>query len=186
MDISWRLPTPPPSSSDEEEEEYTPLTPWIQEVEHSYRNPVPYEPIFRVGDIPKFTPSFELPMVGIDATVTAMTEIFLPDTLLDQWVKCTNRYASAHLPPGRRKEVSLPEILRFLPTIQYMGVVRLPAKQDFFPGNRSDVLPVHHAILLNKTRFIHHIHPEERMKQQESQKQRRSSSNKLQKRVVRT
>jgi hypothetical protein len=23
----------------------------------------------------------------------------------------------------------------------YMGVVRLPAKEDYFPGNRSDVLP---------------------------------------------
>jgi hypothetical protein len=105
-----------------------------------------------VGGIPKFKPSFELPM-GIDATVTAMTEIFLSDTLLHQWVHCTNRYAAAHLPPGRRKEVSLPEILRFLATIQYMGIVRLPAKQDYFPGNRSDVLPTHHAILLNKTRF---------------------------------
>jgi hypothetical protein len=91
--------------------------------------------------------------MGIHATVTAVTETFLPDTLLDQWVKCTNRYAAAHLPPGRRKEVSLPEILRFLATIQYMGVVRLPSKQDYFPGNRSDELPAHHAILLNKTRF---------------------------------
>jgi hypothetical protein len=105
-----------------------------------------------VGGIPKFKPSFELPM-GIDATVTAMTEIFLSDTLLHQWVHCTNRYAAAHLPPGRRKEVLLPEILWFLATIQYMGIVRLPAKQDYFPGNRSDVLPAHHAILLNKTRF---------------------------------
>jgi hypothetical protein len=47
----------------------------------------------------------------------------------------------------------LPEFLRFLATIQYMGVVRLPAKQDYFPGNRSYVLPAHHATLLNKTPF---------------------------------
>jgi hypothetical protein len=84
---TFRLPTPPPHySSDDEEEEYTPLTPWIQEVEHSYQNPVSYEPIFRVGDVTKFGASFELPSMRIDATAAAMAEIFLPDRLLDHWV----------------------------------------------------------------------------------------------------
>jgi hypothetical protein len=157
----------PSSSDEEEEEEYTPLTPWIQEVEHSYRNPVSHEPIFRVGDMTKFGASFELPM-GIDVTAAAMAEIFLLDRLLDHRVKCTNKYAAAHLPPARRREVSRSKVLRFLATIQYMGVVKLPAKHDYFPGNRSvkrpakhdyfpgnrsDVLPVHHVIMLKKTRF---------------------------------
>jgi hypothetical protein len=31
--------------------------------------------------------------------------------------------------------------------------VKLPAKHDYFPGNRSDVLPVHPVIMLKKTRF---------------------------------
>ena len=119
---TFRLPTPPPySSTDDEELEYTPLTPWIKEVEHSYRNSVSYEPTFRVGDMTKFGASFELP-VSIDATAAAMTEIFLPDRLLDQWIKCTNAYAASHLPPARRREVS--DLLRFLATIQYMGVVK--------------------------------------------------------------
>jgi hypothetical protein len=32
-----------------------------------------------------------------------------------------------------------------------LGIVKLPPKHDYFPGNRSDVLPVHHVIMLSKT-----------------------------------
>jgi hypothetical protein len=34
-----------------------------------------------------------------------------------------------------------------------MGVVKLHAKNDYFPGNSSDVLPNHPVKQLNKTRF---------------------------------
>jgi hypothetical protein len=44
-------------------------------------------------------------------------------------------------------------MLRFLAMIQYMGVVKLPAKHDYFTGNRSNVLPIHNVIMLNKTHF---------------------------------
>jgi hypothetical protein len=92
--------------------------------------------------------------MNMDPTAAAMVEIFLPDKLLNSWVAATNTYVESLLPPGRRqREITMSDILRFLATIQYMGVVKLPAKSDYFPGNRSDVLPIHPVIQLTKTRF---------------------------------
>jgi hypothetical protein len=34
-----------------------------------------------------------------------------------------------------------------------MGVCKLPAKEDYFPNTRSDVLPQHPAIHLSKSMF---------------------------------
>lgn len=114
------MPTPPPSSSDSEdtEVEYTPQTPFIVDLEYRNGREIEYEPIFRVQDMNPFGPSFEVPM-GISPTAAAMTEIFLPDRVLDKWVECTNAYAEAMCPAGRRKQVSKPDILRFLAAIQY-------------------------------------------------------------------
>ena len=90
--------TPPPSSSSEESDddnvEYTPETPYITELEQSSRRTAEYEPIFNLDETPKFRASFEMPM-GISPTAEAMTEIYLPDSLLDKWVRCTNVYAAS-------------------------------------------------------------------------------------------
>jgi hypothetical protein len=72
-----------------------------------------------------------------------MVEIFLPDELLNTWVAGTNAYAESLLAPEhRQKEITMPDILRFLETIQQLGVVKLPAKHDYFPGNSSDYYPI--------------------------------------------
>jgi Ser-tRNA(Ala) deacylase AlaX len=34
-----------------------------------------------------------------------------------------------------------------------MGICKLPVKEDYFPGNRSDMLPQHTAIHLSKSMF---------------------------------
>jgi hypothetical protein len=57
------------------------------------------------------------------------------------------------LPPNQRKDVSVQDILRFLATLAYMGACKLPAKEDYFPSKRSDVLPQHPAIHLSKSMF---------------------------------
>ena len=149
------LPTPPPSSSDDDEEEvveYTPETPFITELQQSKQVGVDYDVVFDVNESTKFGASFEIPM-AIVPTAEAMTEIYLPDVLLDKWIQCTNAYAASILPPGKTRDITRPDILRFLAIIQYMGVVRLPAKHDYFPGKRSDVLPTHPSIELNRTLF---------------------------------
>jgi hypothetical protein len=71
------------------------------------------------------------------------------------WQEATNAYATNNqLPPSQRKNVKVQDILRFLlATIAYMGICKLPAKEDYFPGNRSDMLPQHTAIYLSKSMF---------------------------------
>ena len=82
-----------------------------------------------------------------------MMELFLPDPLLDHWVKCTNDYAASILPVHGRRVITKGDILRFIGAIQYMGICRLPAKEDYFPGRRSDALPIHPLIKINKSNF---------------------------------
>jgi hypothetical protein len=61
-----------------------------------------------------------------------MIEIYYPDTLLrKQWKEATNAYAADRLAPNQRKDVSIQDILRFLATLAYMGVCKLPAKEDY-------------------------------------------------------
>jgi hypothetical protein len=68
--------------------------------------------------------------------------------------EATNAYYAANrLAPSQRKNVKVQDILRFLATIAYMGIRKLPAKEDYFPGNRSDMLPQHTAIHLSKSMF---------------------------------
>jgi hypothetical protein len=90
---------------------------------------------------------------SVDATPAALTELFFSDTLLDAWVKCTNEYAASRLSPVQQKKVDKAEILKFLATICYMGVVVLPAKTDYFVGPDHPILPIHHAIKLSLKRF---------------------------------
>jgi hypothetical protein len=103
--------------------------------------------------MPHFGPAFELPAT-VQPIALSMIEIYYPDTLLKQWKEATNAYASDRLPPNqRRKDVSVQDIIRFLATLAYMGVCKLPAKEDYFPNKRSDVLPQHPAIHLSKSMF---------------------------------
>ena len=102
--------------------------------------------------ISDFDPSFELPQ-GANASAAVLLQLFLPDHLLDKWVQCTNDYANSILPVGRRKPVTKSEILKFLATISYMGICRFPSKEDYWPGDKSNILPTHPLICLTKTRF---------------------------------
>ena len=55
--------------------------------------------------ISKFNPLFELPP-AVTATPAVLLELFLPDHLVDEWVKCTNEYAASKLVPTRRKTIT--------------------------------------------------------------------------------
>lgn len=100
-----------------------------------------------------FNPRFELP-AGVNPTPAAFCEMYLPDSLLDKWVVSTNAYAASYLPQHKRRNISRSDILRFLSAVSYMGVVRLPAKVDYFV-NDNNVLPHHHAITINQTLFMY-------------------------------
>jgi hypothetical protein len=130
------------------------MRPWAREVlrrdDGTYYN---YTPIFEESG--QTTPfSIYLTMTqSVDATPAALTELFFSDRLLYAWVRCTNASAASRLSPLQQKKVDKAEILKFLATICYMGVIVLPAKTDYFVGPDHPILPIHHAIKLSLTRF---------------------------------
>ena len=59
-------------------------------------------------------------------------------------VKCTNEYGRDRLAPSMVRDVTVAEMMRFFAALQYMGVVVLKSKEDYFQKNHP-VLPSHHA-----------------------------------------
>ena len=138
------------STASEESIPYSPSTPYIIDLEYDNGKSYEYEALFS-KELVDFGPSFQLPQ-SVNATPEALCELFLPDSLLDRWVVCTNDYAASHLPPARQRVITRMDILRFLSAVSYMGVVRLPAKADYFAKD-NDVFPHNHAITINQTVF---------------------------------
>ena len=93
------------------------ITLTLQQMDVRYLNS---QLIFNIGDITKFNPSFEL-LPAVTAKPAVLLELFLPDHLLDEWVKCTNEQAASKLVPTRRKTITRADILRFLATLSYIG-----------------------------------------------------------------
>ena len=139
------------SSDDSEIEVYNPTTIWVKEVKHrGTRNQPNYLPI--QIDLIEFPASFALHH-DVDATPQALLECFFPDSVINRFVESTNNYALLKL--GKKTKVrkaSHGDILRFIAIIYYMGLVRLPAKEDYFSSN-SKIWPLHPAIKLSYTRF---------------------------------
>jgi hypothetical protein len=61
-------------------------------------------------------------------------------------------YTRTRLAPDKVMPVTRVELFRSLAVINYMGMVKLPAKSDYFLSDDS-VLPVHHTIHLSRERF---------------------------------
>ena len=78
--------------------------------------------------------------ISIDETF--VSHKFLPDELVDCWVECTNKYAASKLPPQRRRPVTRACILHFIAIIYYMGLVKCPAREDYFRDS-NEVWPLH-------------------------------------------
>ncbi|KAG7352579.1 transposase IS4 [Nitzschia inconspicua] len=113
--------------------QYDPITPFITHLNTDDEYPEqmdPYTPIFG-SEREDFDPKFQIPN-GVDATVSSVLELFLPDSLLDRWVSATNAYAESRLSRKRCKRVSRSHILRFISTLMFMGVVQLRCKEDYF------------------------------------------------------
>lgn len=116
---------------------YDAARPFVIELEYDDERERVYEPVFDLQekDFPVgtrfFKPKFVLPS-HVNATASSLLEVYLSDKLLDGWVKCTNDYARARLPPSKCKEITRREVLHFLGAIAYMGLVVLPSKDDYF------------------------------------------------------
>ena len=96
------------STASEESIPYSPSTPYIIDLEYDNGKSYEYEALFS-KELVDFGPSFQLPQ-SVNATPEALCELFLPDSLLDRWVVCTNDYAASHLPPARHYKNGYPPV----------------------------------------------------------------------------
>jgi hypothetical protein len=78
----------------------------------------------------------------MDPSPAVMTEVFFPDSLLEEMATKTNSYARSRLPPSKLVKVKASIICYFLAMYYYMGVVRLPSKEDYWRMDHS-FWPVH-------------------------------------------
>ena len=78
----------------------------------------------------------------MDPTVQVILELFLPDSFLANAAKCSNLYWKAK---GHSfKSISTPDIFVFFSIVYYMGIIRLPAKTDYWKTN--GMWPTHKVI----------------------------------------
>jgi hypothetical protein len=135
---------------------YTCTKPLIHELKHTElkegEEAPKFSKIFNIDEIEKFGPYFHLPN-SLEATPATLCELYWPDHLIQTFCDCTNAYARERLPRNKRKRVGKAEMLRFLASIYYMGLVQLPAKEDYIGTEGSSVWPNHHAIQLDRPMF---------------------------------
>ena len=83
-----------------------------------------------------------------------MVETFFPDSLLEELATKTKSYAATLLPPSRRRDVKPSDIAYFLAMYYYMGIVKLPAKRDYW-RTENDFWPTH-PVAQNISRDMFH------------------------------
>ena len=93
-----------------------------------------YEPIFDREDITMRNARFELPN-NLEPTPQTFQSLYWSDELFEHIVECTNEYARDHLAPSLVRDVTVAELMRYFAALQYMGVVVLKAKEDYFHKN---------------------------------------------------
>ena len=133
-------------------DDYTPKTPFVVPLINRIGGPnsdvMPYD---KMELTEEFGAEFKLPR-GLKFEPATMTDLFLPDRLLDHITASTNAYAKKTNSKRRYVPVKRKDILSFFAAYQYMGLVRLPAKEDYFETD-SD-WPLHPLLSgLTKTWF---------------------------------
>ncbi len=63
---------------------------------------------------------------------TYLSHIYIPSTLIDKWVSHTNAHANDNVPFHKFKPVKNYDILQFITIYYYMGLVKLPAKKNYW------------------------------------------------------
>lgn len=90
------------------EAEYLMLEPWVKKLKREDGVAVPYSPVWDVQDESKHHDAvFSLGStsrsgVAVEPSPLTMSEIFLPDLLLDEIASLSNKYAASRLPPAQR------------------------------------------------------------------------------------
>ena len=143
-----------------ENDGYTPLKPLVKSLRYADGTRPEFRPIWDINDHVRFhPPTFTMPsrsacVLSIEPSPTVMVETFFPDSLLEELATKTNSYAATLLPPSRRRHVKPSDIAFFLAMYYYMGIVKLPAKGDYW-RTENDFWPTH-PVAQNISRDMFH------------------------------
>jgi hypothetical protein len=122
--------------------DYSPKEPFVQVIAYEDQQERVYEPMdIGTEEEGRHDPLFRLPN-NLQPSVATMSYLFLPDVLIEQITRSTNAYAKKSLPVDAIKEVSSSEMYFFFAIIFYMGLVRLPAKEDYWKEDPG-IWPIH-------------------------------------------
>ena len=131
-------PQPPPTTITTQQQPnpstYTPLDVFVKEVKYEDGSQKEYQPM-TIDLTERHNPKFGMPG-NVDVTIQGLIELYFSDRFLKSIRHHTNIYGRQK---GRAefKDISEEDLLFFFSIIFYMGVVRLPAKKDYFESERS-------------------------------------------------
>ena len=136
---------------------YTGYQPYFYELAYNDNKERKYKP-FDIDEDYRFGPDYQLPR-GIEPTIPSLSELILPDHLIDTILKQSNKYAHQqtrlppeipdpkdpkglpipnplYLDPEKEKAITESELLYFFACYYYMGFTKLPSKTDYWtrPG----------------------------------------------------
>jgi len=116
--------------------EYSPSQPLVIPIEPVGRPNPAYEKIV-IPDESRHKPSFGGLPRGVPYDPVQLCHIALPNSLIEHITDSSNAYARQHVSPEKRQgEIKCADILIFFAIYYYMGIVKLPAKRDYW--RRSD------------------------------------------------
>ena len=137
-------PQPPPTTITTQQQPnpstYTPLDVFVKEVKYEDGSQKEYQPM-TIDLTERHNPKFGMPG-NVDVTIQGLIEPYFSDRFLKSIRHHTNIYGRQK---GRAefKDISEEDLLFFFSIIFYMGVVRLPAKKDYFESD--GMWPAHKA-----------------------------------------
>ena len=80
----------------------------------------------------------------VDEVIMAECCAYYPDKFMeDQWIHLLEHVDSKSIPQCKRYKVDVADVYHFYAMIYYFGIVRLPAKKDYWKTSDLDVMPSH-------------------------------------------
>src|SRR5210317_654937 len=121
---------------------YSPSRPLLIPIKLVGRRSPPYNKIV-IPDEKRHKPSFGGLPRGVPYDPVQLCHAALPDSLIEDIAESSNVYARQHLAPGKlQSDIKSAEILVFFAIYYYMGIVKLPAKKDYWRWS-NDIWPSH-------------------------------------------
>ena len=144
-----------------DEEEYNMNTPLILRVP---RSPRPHYRPMRIPEEDRHDAVFCLPGdrttgdrrasldCNIEDVVLVLTQTFLPDDFIAKVTVTTRAYAADNLQPLRQRNIGPADMLHFFALYYYFGIIKLPAKADYWHNDCDDfdILPESYPIATDR------------------------------------